>query len=332
MKILPGLIFLSTIFISGCYREYFDTWERFHTEVRIQTWSTSPLTGELLILPNARELEALIERLEKAKERIWIETYTWTEKTTLSTVIAAKEKGIDVRVILEGNVYQTPRINDSTVQQLKERDIPVVYASDGFSFTHMKLWIIDYTWCISTWNWSYTSFTKNREFIFCSTDISILEALEEIFLSDFKHLPPVFLDSWLDSRIGLAPLNLRKFITENLETAKSEVLIYNQTVSDSDIIQRLSAIQKQGLRVEICQSRTSYSEWEYLGLPVYTSNSPYLHAKVFLIDGKDVILGSANMTQNALDNNREIMIKIENNAILYKKIKNLYNIDCKGQP
>ena len=44
-----------------------------------------------------------------------------------------------------------------------------------------------------------------------------------------------------------------------------------------------------------------------------TVKKPYLHAKVFLIDGERVILGSANMTQNALDNNREILIDLGKN-------------------
>jgi phosphatidylserine/phosphatidylglycerophosphate/cardiolipin synthase-like enzyme len=95
-------------------------------------------------------------------------------------------------VILEGNVFQTPKINDPVMKKLEEAQIDAVFASDAFTFTHMKMWIIDDEWCVSTGNWSYTSFTKNREFIFCSNDESILHSLEEIFLSDFLHKRPLF--------------------------------------------------------------------------------------------------------------------------------------------
>lgn len=102
---------------------------------------------------------------------------------------------MDVRVILEGNVFETPRINDSIMNRLKENTIPAVFSNDKFTFTHMKMWIIDTVWCVSTGNWAYSSFTKNREFIYCSSDESILRSLEEIFLSDFEHIRPIFTSS-----------------------------------------------------------------------------------------------------------------------------------------
>jgi phosphatidylserine/phosphatidylglycerophosphate/cardiolipin synthase-like enzyme len=97
-----------------------------------------------------------------------------------------------VRVLLERNVYQTPRINDAVIEKLSKVGISTKYTSENFTFTHMKLWFIDRMWCVSTGNWSYTSFTKNREFIFCSEDILAMKSLEEIFLSDYQYRTPNF--------------------------------------------------------------------------------------------------------------------------------------------
>jgi phosphatidylserine/phosphatidylglycerophosphate/cardiolipin synthase-like enzyme len=332
MNIKSILLFSSLWIFSGCFQEYFDHWESEHTPAKIWENTGGYLSWNLIILPNEEELKKLVQKLWAAKKRIWLETYTWTEKQTQESVLRAKEWAVDVRVILEGNVFQTPRINDPIMKKLKEANIDAIFASDTFKFTHMKMWIIDDEWCISTWNWSYTSFTKNREFIFCSFDKDILQSLEEIFLSDFLHKRPIFSHSGMDSRIGLAPWNLRDFLSMAIQNAKSEIILYNQSISDEALIAQLAEKSRSGTHIELCQSEKSSTWSDYWNLKMFTSEKPYLHAKIFLIDGVDVILWSANITQNALDNNREIMIKIENNPIFYKKIKNLYNIDCKRQP
>jgi hypothetical protein len=79
------------------------------------------------------------------------------------------------------------------MKKLKDADISVKYANNReYTFTHIKIWMIDDLWCVSTGNWAYTSFTKNREFIFCSRDIALYKNLEEIFLSDFSYVRPYF--------------------------------------------------------------------------------------------------------------------------------------------
>lgn len=332
MKIQGIILVLCIAIFSSCFQEYFDHWESEHVEPKISTLNSGNLTGNLIVLPDEVELENLVKKLWAAKKRIWLETYTWTEKQTQDFVIAAKKRSVDVRVILEGNVFQTPKINDPVMKKLEEAQIDAVFASDAFTFTHMKMWIIDDEWCVSTGNWSYTSFTKNREFIFCSNDESILHSLEEIFLSDFLHKRPLFSGTWMDSRIGLAPWNLRAFLSKEIEDAETEILLYNQSISDNEILNHLSQKSKSWVQIELCQSVKSSTWSNYQDIPLLTSEKPYLHAKIFLIDGVDILLWSANITQNALDNNREIMIKIENNPVFYKKIKNLYNIDCKRQP
>lgn len=46
--------------------------------------------------------------------------------------------------------------------------------------------------CVSTGNWSYSTFTKNRDFFTCGYDKNILENLEEIFLADTLQEKPLF--------------------------------------------------------------------------------------------------------------------------------------------
>lgn len=328
-------LFIFLLFVlSACTKEYTDHIKREHSLISSRSGWTLDLSGTISSLPDIQVLESLISAIDQAKTRIWIETYTWTEKWTLAAVIRAKERWVDVKVVLEWSVYRTPWINNETVKQLKSSHVGFSYADNHrYTFTHIKTWIIDDRWCISTGNWSYTSFTKNREFMYCSYDSSILHDIEEIIQSDMKHVRPYFPEG-LDTRIGLSPENLRPWITSRIMNANTEIIVYNQTITDSEILSRLKEKADKWIKIHLCQS---YHEDEdsqtWIVLPIkniemLVSKKPYLHAKVFLIDGERVIIWSANMTENALNNNREILIDLGKNKKLYDAIFSFYHKDC----
>jgi cardiolipin synthase A/B len=140
------------------------------------------------MLPSQDIKNQFIQRINTTKKRIWIEIYTWTDKDILDSVIRAHRRGVDVRVILEPNVYGTPRINSPTYKSLTSAGIDVVYA-DGYryTFTHAKFFILDDEFYISTGNLTYSLFTKNRDIIYRSYDSQILDFLSAVFLADSAH-------------------------------------------------------------------------------------------------------------------------------------------------
>ena len=234
-----------------------------------------------------------------------------------------------MRVILEGNVYQTPRINDPYFDILKEANIPVYFADNTrYNFTHAKFWLIDDRFCIATGNWSYSTFTKNRDFIFCARDESVLSDLEEVFSADSKREKPLFADG-LDSRLGLSPLNMRSYIESAIEKSQKSLYIYNQTLSDDDLISLLEEKYKQGVDVRVCVGTDVASgTLDRITFPLHRLEKPYLHAKLMLIDGSELLVGSMNFTTNALDNNREVAIRIGENEKYYSQAKKLFFHEC----
>jgi cardiolipin synthase len=331
MRILFILFFSITLI--SCSQEYFDHIRRESTPIVSSSGATLAISWALYSLPDTEVLDSIITDIDAAKRRIWIETYTWTEKETLNAVIRAKHRWIDVQVVLEPNVYNTPWINTETVKKLQNAGVEFSYAENQrYKFTHIKTWIIDDRWCISTGNWSYTSFTKNREFIYCSSDTSLLRDIEEIFHSDFHHIRPYF-PWWIDPRIWLAPENIRPWLKHILWNAKKEIIVYNQSISDPEMIHFFEKKSWEWVKISLCQadhdddflSSSWKTSWDITFL---TSKKPYLHAKAFLIDGKESILWSANLTQNALDNNREILIFFPQNQALYDTVFSFYKKDC----
>ena len=323
-------ILIYSFFLSSCLSEYREHYIREHTplETRVSSGTFIPRES-FAILPDKKALPDLISSIDRAEKRIWIEIYTWTEKSTLDAVIRAHHRWVDVRVILEWSVYGTPWINNDTQKILKSENIPVVFADNTrYTFTHAKIWLIDDIWCLSTGNWSYSTFTKNREFIACNDDPSLRANIEEIFLADSAYELPYF-SGGLDNRLGVSPLNMRAWLTENISLAKKSLYIYNQSLSDTGIIDLLESLRQSWVDVKVCTNSIPWT-WALLDATFSIKNlkKPYLHAKLVMIDEEKILLWSINFTENAIDRNREIALLVKKNEIFYSQVKKLFFTEC----
>ena len=195
-----------------------------------------------------------------------MQIYTWTERDTLEAVIRAHDRGVDVRVLLEGNVYQIPWINNQTKKKLESAGINVRYTeNDLYRFTHTKFWITDQRYCISTGNFTYTSFQKNRDIILCEDDLSIIRFLEEIFLADQEKRKPYFSDP-IPKNLAIAPENMRNRLTGYIQNAKKSIIVYVQSLTDPELLELLESRYQAGVDIRVCvaqndsiQSLSGYS-------------------------------------------------------------------------
>lgn len=321
--VLPLLIF------AGCseYRDYY-AWE--HAQYVVEDYiSSSGSDPNLYILPDVKVKDTLVSQFDSAKSRIWVEIYTWTERDTIDALIRAHNRWVDTRVVLEGNVYGTPRINDETFEKLQWSGVLVTYAdNDRYNFTHAKFWLIDDWYCVSTWNFTYSSFEKNRDIIVCDTKKEVLSILENTYLADQKKMQPVFSGSIL-ANIAMSPINMRSNLLAFIQSAQKNLFVYVQSVSDEEILKMLEQKYKLWVDVRLCvadnESDNSFSGYSF---PISTIKKPYLHAKAILKDGEDSMIGSVNLTQNGIDNNREVSLFYKNSSKIYKAIEFVFLKDC----
>ena len=111
----------------------------------------------------------------------------FTVPSLREALLRAKNRGVDIKIILEKNPYNAVTINNETVQFLKKNHFAFYETNDQyFSFMHAKYMIIDDTWIIATANWTRSSFSSNREFFIIGNDALILADLISIFETDFS--------------------------------------------------------------------------------------------------------------------------------------------------
>jgi phosphatidylserine/phosphatidylglycerophosphate/cardiolipin synthase-like enzyme len=111
--------------------------------------------------------------------------YVLTHAGLIDELRAAQKRGLDVRVLLEGNVYMQPQINTKAAKSLRMAKIPTTYVSHrGINFMHAKYILVDDDFWVGTGNFATTSFHKNREIYVYVQNHPVIRYLERLFLAD----------------------------------------------------------------------------------------------------------------------------------------------------
>jgi len=279
----------------------------------------------LYYTPYKELLNSIVDRIEKAKSYIYIEVYMFSEKRIKNALIKAKERGLDIKIVLEKNPYNAYNINNKHYNELKKNNIEVVWSQiDKFNFNHAKFLIIDDELILSTWNLTYSSFTSNRDLFLFIQDNKYIEIFKEIFFWDFNYKEI----NKYDNNLVLSPISARAKIKKLFLSANEEIIMYFQYFDDEELENILIEKAKKWIKISAIISKDSY-EKDKEKIKYLTNNKiniSYLkkikqHAKMILVDKKYIFIWSINFSKNSLDNNRETWLIFENKEISSKLLE-----------
>lgn len=231
---LQKIAFLLVFLLSSCTNEYWQFHEqkkklieqRQSVEQNLTTFSVEkiePRDMEILATPDKKVLDRIISMIDQSKNQVFVEVYILTEKRIIGALQDAKKRGVDVRVVLEKNVFGATNINSKAFKVLQSAGVAVTYDNSKlYNFVHTKLLIIDDISIITTGNLSYSSFTTNREFYVINRDPTDLQVLQNIFLADFRGHEI----SESTNNLVISPMNSRKKIETLLQSAKKDIFLY----------------------------------------------------------------------------------------------------------
>lgn len=111
MKKIAFLIL--SFFLFSCQNEYINFHEEKAQNTHIQSEQSEfsfekigYLSGlTLRQTPDLKLLDEITQKIDQAQKRVYVEVYIFTEKRIKKALINAKKRGIDVKVVLEKNVY-----------------------------------------------------------------------------------------------------------------------------------------------------------------------------------------------------------------------------------
>lgn len=286
------------------------------------------LADQLIIEPdNGRT--PIINAIQNAKTSVDLVMYGLTDQELIKTLIAAKNQGKKVTVLLEPKPYESEGENALAIALLENADIPVEKPNPAFQLTHQKTLIIDKNKAyILTFNFTRSSFTNQRNFGIEITDPNQIQEIENVMHADSAHQNP----SLTQTDLVWSPNNSREKLIHLIESAKSKIEIYAQDVTDYQVIGALAKAAKKGIHIHILtndKNTKNKNKYDYLtraGVEIDSSKNYYIHAKVMIIDDKTLLLGSMNLTQPSIESNRELSL-VSNNAEIIQKIQQTFTKD-----
>lgn len=127
-------------------------------------------------------------RIRRAQKQIFIEVPYITDIGLIRSLIDAKKRGVDVKVIVPkvSNHLLTRLQHAVTVKWMRYFDIDIfIY---GKTLNHLKVYVIDEYVSLGSANATYRSMRRNKEFNLGTNDLQIVEAVKKmVFERDFKR-------------------------------------------------------------------------------------------------------------------------------------------------
>lgn len=281
----------------------------------------STFANQLIIEPDMGRAP-LLKSIDHAKHSIDLVMYGFTDETLLDALLAKKNHGTDLKVILEPSPYRANDENSDTIASFKKNNVQWIPGVDNMRLTHQKTLILDDKQAIvMTFNFTHSSFDAKashpqRNFGLIVDDASMVHDIAEVFNADWQHQRP----SMKNADLIYSPYNSREKWLQYISQAKRSIKMYAQSISDKEIVNALSEAASRGVKIEILTTDKSkpaiYRELTQSGVDIAISAYYYIHAKVMIIDNQTALLGSINLTRASLDDNRELAIVIRDASII----------------
>jgi cardiolipin synthase len=301
-------------------------------------WKTT-CRGNCTLGPGAQGVKVFVEpdagyfiitdAIRSARKSVWLEMYLLTEKHVINALEEAANRGLDVRVMLEGHPYGGGGVSpELTLDRLRAANIQATTTSPAYRLTHAKMMLIDgRTAFIMTSNLTQSalggsSHAKNREFGIIDTDPKDVQALVDIFRADWQRR-----DIEINNpHLVISPLNARYTFMALIQSAQKTIFLEAEEMKDDAIIEALVDAAQRGIQVRVILpaprstlddgSTAEIQTLQQGNVEVKEATHLYMHAKIILVDGQKAFVGSENISTPSLDSNREIGILIADRQVL----------------
>ncbi len=264
----------------------------------------------------------VIEVLRSAQKEIFLEVYLLSDPTIIEVLKEMDQDGVETRVILEEQPFGGGGLNPKTREDLLAAGVETKWGNSIYPYTHQKSVVVDgEVACIMNLNLTKTAFLRNREYSICSRNAEEVLEVREIFLADWErreYVPKA-------KNLVVSPVNSRGKLKTFLESAKERIEIEMEILGDEEILEILEKKAKEvPIRVilpdfkKVGANKEEAARLLEKGVDVRTLTSPYVHAKMVLVDRKRAYVGSVNFSSQSMDLNRELGILVSQDDIIQR--------------
>jgi len=259
----------------------------------------------------------LLDAINGAQTSIDVAMYILSDNDSENALAAAARRGVAVRVVLDPD----QAINASARSLLTNAGAQVRNGAAGFTNYHQKTLLIDgATAFVMTLNVSFSAFQTNREYAVKITGEAELTDLRALFEVDFAGAGNVV----VRSPLVVSPNNARARLQALVNSASADILMNVETFADEGLRNALTIRKDLGVPIRILmahpddvdQNAEDALELQQRGFQVRFLRSPMMHAKLIIVDGSLLYVGSINLTRTSLDSNREAGVLVREEGVV----------------
>src|SRR6266852_8201429 len=123
----------------------------------------------LIVLPDD-SAGPILAAIEGASRTLRVKMFVFSDPSLLKAVITARQRGVNVRVMLNPARRSGEHDNEATRKALERADIDVKDANPAFDLTHEKAMVVDDdTAFVKSLNWATTNLPETRDYAVVTT-------------------------------------------------------------------------------------------------------------------------------------------------------------------
>jgi cardiolipin synthase A/B len=289
------------------------------------------MSRSLIVLPDD-SAKPIVDAINNAKESLRVKMFVFSDPSLLKAVIAAKKRGVDVRVMLNPSRRSGKAENQHSRKLLIKGGVDVKDSNPAFGMTHEKSMVVDdESAFVKSLNWETKNLTETRDYAIVTSHKHEVREIIECFEADWKRKN---FDAGEDAHLIWCTGNGRERIAEAIDDARHSIFLQNERYQDAVIIERLVRAACRGVKVHVMArpphklSKDKLTEgvgglrtMDDVGIKVHKLKHLKLHAKMLLIDQSRVIVGSINLAPGSFDSRRELAIDVRDEEVVDRMIK-----------
>jgi cardiolipin synthase A/B len=296
------------------------------------------MSHSLIVLPDDTSAP-LLEAIAQARKSLRIKMFLFSDPSLMKAVMAARKRGLDVRIMLNPARRSGEADNQLTKKKLLAADIEVRDSNPEFDVTHEKSMVIDDEIAfVKSLNWVTKNLTETRDYAVVTKHAKEVREIIECFEADWARKPFVVDD---EAHLIWCKGNGRDRISRFIDEAQHTLFVQNERYQDAVIIERLVRAHERGVKIHVMARPPHKLKIDKLtegvgglrilndvGVKVHRLKHLKLHAKMLLADHSRAIVGSINLAPGSFDSRRELAIEVHSPNVV-DRVRDIAHHDWK---
>lgn len=279
----------------------------------------------LIVLPDD-SARPILDAINRATKSLRIKMFVFSDPELLNAVIAAQQRGVEVRVMLNPARRTGESENEEARARLTEAGVEVLDSNPAFGLTHEKSMVVDDTQAfVKSLNWATENFTETRDYAVVTSREAEVQEIIDCFEADWSRES---FDPGQRAHLIWCPTNGRDRLAQLIDGAERFLFIQNERYQDPIMIEHLVRAARRGVKVHLMARPAHTLKEDQLiegvgglrilhdvGIKIHKLKHLKLHAKMILADGDRGIVGSINLAPGSFDSRRELAIEMRDDDV-----------------